>query len=237
MKHVEAAIQAQVESMVANNILFKFLNDESISATERLCRFAPCFAYFVLGFHDLQLLVLKYPAAEAKLDRIKKAINAHCTEDSNHWPWFLTDLKTLGLDKELTFTSAIKYLWSKETKNQRSSCYQFAILADRARDPILRFVYLLSLEINGRALFTKFLEMAERSEIETGKELLYFGRTHFARETGGLHGEEEIENELLAMQLSPEIKTEAIEIAMKVLEIQDTEWEELGRAAYANKKW
>lgn len=237
MKDVESAICSQVQSMVSKNILFKFLDDESISATERLARFAPCFAYFVLGFRDLQLLVLKYPASEAKLDRVKKAINSHCTEDSSHWPWFLTDCKTLGIDKETTYTSAIKYLWSKETQSQRSSCYQFAILADRTRDPILRFVYLLSFEINGRALFTKLLEMAERSETETGKELLYFGRTHFARETGGLHGEEEVENELLEMQLSPEMKTIAIDIAMKVLEIQDTEWSELGRAAYANKKW
>lgn len=96
MKGVESAIQVQVESMVATNILFKFLNDESITATERLSRFAPCFANFVLGFQNPQLMVLKYPAAEAKLDRIERAINAICIEDSNHWPWLLTYLKTLA---------------------------------------------------------------------------------------------------------------------------------------------
>lgn len=237
MRDIEAAINEQVETMLANNILFKLLNDESISATERISRVAPCFAYFVLGFYDLQLLVLKYPAAEAKHDRIKRAINAHCTEDSNHWPWFLTDLKTLGLDKEMSFTSAIKYLWGKQTQNQRSSCYQFAVLADRASDPILRFVNLLSVEMVGRAAFEKFLDLADRSEIENGKELLYFGRTHFARETGGLHGEEEVENELLEMELCPEMKAKAREIAMKAVEILDRDFSELGRVGYANKKW
>lgn len=237
MKNIQAAIEAQVGTMVQNNILFKFLNDESISATERLARLAPCFTYFVLGFRDLQLFVLKYPAAEAKLDRFKKAINAHCNEDSTHWPWFLADLKTLGLDKETNYTSAIKYLWGKDTQKQRSTCYQFANLAERARNPILRFVYLLGFEINGRALFEKFVEIAEQSEIDTGKELLYFGRTHLARETGGLHGQEDVENELLEMKLSPEMKTKALETASKVLEIQNIEWDELGKAAYANKKW
>lgn len=237
MKNVKAAIQVQVDSMVRNNILFKFLNDETFSATERLARLAPCFAYFVLAFRDLQLYVLKYSTAEAKSDRFKKAINAHCYEDSTHWQWFLADLQTLGLDKETNYTSAIKYLWGKDTQQQRSTCYQLAILAERARNPILRFVYLLSFEINGRALFEKFLDIAEQSEIDTGKELLYFGRTHLARETGSLHGQEDVENELLEMELGPEIKTQAFDIATKLLEIQDIEWNELGNAAYANKKW
>ncbi|XP_037031252.1 uncharacterized protein LOC119070847 [Bradysia coprophila] len=237
MKEVEAAIHTKVESMVAKNTLFAFLNDESLTATERLSRLAPSLAYFVLGFYDLQHLILKYPAAEVKTDRIKRAINAHCAEDSTHWPWFLTDLKTLGMDKETTYTSAIRYLWGKANQMQRWSCYQFAILADRAIDPILRYAFLLSIEINGRAVFSKFLEIADRSEEETGKELLYFGRRHFARETGGLHGEEEIENELLEMDLDPETKSKALVIAMKALEIQDVEWNELGRAGYANKKW
>jgi len=237
MRDIEAAIHAKVELIAANNNLFKFLSDESMSATERLSRLAPCLAYFALGFHDLQLLVLKYPAAEAKVDRVKKAINAHCNEDSTHWPWFLTDLKTLGLDKEMSFTGAIKYLWGKETQKQRSTCYQLAILADRARDPFLRFVFLQSLEILGRAWLTKFLDLADKSEIETGKEILYFGRTHFARETGGLHGEEEIESELLETELSPDMKIKALEIAMKVLEIQDAQLNELGRVGYANRKW
>lgn len=237
MKEIETAIQAQVKSMVQNNILFKFLNDESFSATERLVRLAPCFAYFVLGFRDLQLYVLKYPAAEAKCDPYKKAINAHCHEDSTHWPWFLADLQTLGLDKETNYTSVIKYLWGKHTKEQRSSCYQLAILAETARDPILRFVYLLAFEINGRALFEKFLEIAEQSEADTGKKLLYFGRTHLAREIGGLHGQEDIENELFEMKLSPQIKIQALEIANKLLKIQGVEWNELGKSAYANHKW
>lgn len=237
MRDVEAAIEAKVDSMVERSTLFKFLNDESVTATERLSRVAPYFASFVLGFHDLQNLVFKYPTEEAQSDRVKKAINAHCTEDATHWPWFLTDLKTLGLDKEATFTSAIKCLWSKATRMQRWSCYQFAILADRASDPILRFVFLLSMEVNGRALFAKFLELAEKSEEETGKELLYFGRTHFARESGSLHGQHEVEHELLSMNLRPDTKVQALEIAMKALEIQDAEWNELGRAAYANKKW
>ncbi|XP_037037490.1 uncharacterized protein LOC119075203 [Bradysia coprophila] len=236
MRDVEAEIDGKVNSMVKHNILFKFLNDETLTATERLSRVAPCFTFFVLGFHDLQNLVLKYPAAEAEMDRVKKAINAHCTEDATHWPWFLADLKTLGLDREATFTSSVKYLWSKATQMQRWSCYQFAILAGRASDPILRYVFLLSLEVNGRALFSKFLELAEKSEDETGKELLYFGRTHFARESGSLHGEEAIENELLEMKLHPETRAQALEIAMKALEVQDAEWNELARAAYANIK-
>lgn len=237
MKDVEAAIRAKVDSIVANNTLFAFLNDESLTATARLSRVSPCLAYFVFGFSDLQQLVLMYPAAETESDRFKKAINAHCTEDSNHWPWFLSDLKTLNLDKETTYTSAMKFLWGKTNQVQRWSCYQLAILADRASDPILRFALLLSIEINGRAVFSKFLEVAEKSESETGKEIFYYGRKHFEKETGGLHGEEEIENEFLGMDLDAETKTKALEIVMTALEIQDAEWNELGRAGYANQKW
>lgn len=171
----------------------------------------------------MQHLILNYPSAEAKSNRFKRAINAHCAEDSTHWPWFLTDLKTLRLDPEITFTSAIQHLWDKTNERQRWSCYQYAILADRARDPILRNALMLSIEINGQAVFSKFLEIADRSKDETGKELLYFGRTHFDRENDGLHGEEEVENELLEMDLDAETKVSALAIAMKTLEIQEAE--------------
>ncbi|KAJ6644149.1 hypothetical protein Bhyg_09115 [Pseudolycoriella hygida] len=236
MRDVQAAISEKVRQMVANNILFKFLNDESLSATERLRRIAPPFSYFVLAFHDLQAHVLKYPDEEAETDHIKAAINAHCAEDSTHWPMFVTDLKTLRVDKETSYTSAIKHLWGKRTRRQRYSCYDLAMLAHDSSDPILRFANILSFEITGHAFFGECLELAERSEAETGKELLYFGRTHFLRETGGLHGQEDAENELLEMELSPEMRTKALEIAMKQLKIQDAQWGDIAMAAFANEK-
>ncbi|KAJ6635888.1 hypothetical protein Bhyg_14474 [Pseudolycoriella hygida] len=237
MKSIEAAIHAKVESMIANNLIFKYLSDESIPPTERLARVTPRLAYFALAFQDLQAYVLKYPDEEAKSDRIKAAINAHCVEDSNHWPLFLADLKTLGLDAQTTYTSAFKSLWGKEARIQRYSCYDLAILASQAKDPILRFAFLLSQEINGHAVFSKFLEVAEKSEMDTGKELFYYGRTHYLRETGGLHGQEDIENELLQMKLSPEMRAKAMDIVMKQLDIQNAEWNDLAVAALANKKW
>lgn len=215
--------------------LYAFLNDESFAASERLRRLVPRFAYFAFAFSDLMRCALNYPAVEAKSNRFKKAINAHCAEDSTHWPWFLTDLKTLDLNKEIPFTSAIRYLWGKTNKGQRWSCYELAILANRAIDPILRYVMLLSIEINGRAVSSKFVEVADRSEKETGKRLMYFGRTHLERELGGLHGDEDVENEILEVNLDPETKVNALEIAMKTLEIQAVDWDEIGRSSYDNK--
>lgn len=73
MKAVQALIEKKVAEMVQESIQFRFLNDASISATDRLRRVSPVLAYFVMGFADLQT-ILEYPYEEANVDPLKVTI-------------------------------------------------------------------------------------------------------------------------------------------------------------------
>ena len=74
---------------------FEFLGDESRSPRQRL-GFVPCMAPFILDFGDLNRHVLR---DESSTDPYQLLVNRHTVEDDHHWPWYLEDLRRLGLDR------------------------------------------------------------------------------------------------------------------------------------------
>ena len=44
-----------------------------------------------MSFADLNKYVLPFNFPQ---NEYEEAINVHCKEDANHWPWYLHDLKT-----------------------------------------------------------------------------------------------------------------------------------------------
>lgn len=213
-----------------------WLSDESISAQERLSAWLPGAAFFVFGFMDLNGAVLKYPEAEAAADPLKKAINDHVAEDSNHWGWYLSDLRKLGLDRTMKFSEVLRFLWSEENRQQRLATYQFCVLAARAKDPVIRYALLAALEAYAHLLFGTLVGVSAAYEDQTGTKLAYLGPIHFEREPGHLANQhDDTEDVLRQCTLDEERRAIAMEVAGEVCDLIDARWHEFHRHALSSQ--
>ncbi|HEV2381084.1 MAG TPA: hypothetical protein VG206_14990 [Terriglobia bacterium] len=190
MQNVLCYIEKRTTELNINPFI-TWLSDPSIPAKERLSRWLPCAAFFVFGFKDLNGEALQYPKGQALRDPLKWAINQHAAEDSMHWPWYLNDLRTLGLDVPTTLSEALQFLWGDETLAQRRAVYRLCTLADRAQDPLLRYSMIAALESYAHLLFATVTRASEEFERETGIGLEYLGAMHFGREPGHLANQED----------------------------------------------
>lgn len=215
-----------------SNPFIMWLSDESIPARDRLSGWLPCAAFFVFGFMDLNAEVLKYPDEEAAADPRKKAINDHLAEDSNHWPWYLSDLRKLELDRTMKFSEALRFLWGNETKAQRLATYELCKLAGRVDDPVVRYSLLAALEAYAHLLFATLLRVSETFERETAIKLTYLGPVHFEREPGHLTNQhDDTEHVLRARELTETTRALAMDVAGKVGDLIDSRWREFHRFA------
>lgn len=185
MKTVLAAIGARAEALRSHPFL-DWLRDPAVPARHRLVAWLPTAAPFVFGFMDLNADVLRYADTEAVHDPRQQAINDHLAEDAVHWPWYLHDLRLLGLDVAQPLSQTLRELWGKRTRAQRHAMYRLCQLGQTAQDPALRYVLIASLEAGAHQLFAAVLGVAQQFERESESKLLYLGPHHFEREPGHL---------------------------------------------------
>ncbi len=118
-------------------------------------------------------MILPYPESESSQDQLKQAINNHTYEDGKHWPLYLTDLKKLGFDQQISFSNALKFLWGNDTYYQRFAFYRMCRLAYENEHPILPYCIMESVEMFGHFLFEILASVSAQFQEETGIELHY----------------------------------------------------------------
>lgn len=178
MRQIQYYIQ-QKNQKFAEHPLFTFLRDDSIDPRQRLS-IAPCMAHFTMSFGDLNRYVYRDTQRYTD-DPFQRFINEHSEEDDHHWLWFLKDIETLGFDPELRFSEALRLLWSEETADTRRLSYELAGCILGA-EPVYKFIVLESIEAIVLVFFSSTRHAANDLLRRTGRECLYFGDYHLARE-------------------------------------------------------
>jgi hypothetical protein len=226
MRNVFNYIEKRTVELESNPFI-QWLADTSVPPRERLSTWLPCAAFFVFGFKDLNGEALSYPEEEALLDPLKMAINHHAAEDSKHWPWYLSDMRTLGLDPPARLSDTLKFLWSDQNAAQRRGVYRLYSTAARFPEPILRYAMIAALESYAHLLFGTVTRVSQEFEEQAGIRLKYLGPVHFDREPGHLANQED-DTELLLSQrvLDDRAREQAIEIAGIVCDVIDQRWRE-----------
>ncbi|MCP4473185.1 MAG: hypothetical protein GY821_01135 [Gammaproteobacteria bacterium] len=106
---------------------------------------------------------------------------------STHWPWSLHDMEVMGYNSQLTFTDAVKLIWSKEATETRRYCYTL-IKHCSDPDPLIKLVAIEALEAMGKPWLDNSVAVAR--EMNLDDELLYLGQYHSEREIGHAIGTE-----------------------------------------------
>lgn len=186
---------------------FSYLKDEKISTRDRLA-FTPFASTFIMSFGDINKYVLR---EENTTDKLQLIINQHTYEDDHHWKWFLEDIKKLNYDRQVNFSSTLKFLWDENNYAGRklvNEIYRYSYQATS----IIKLIIIEVLEATGNVLFSTVEPIAEQLAKETGQNFIYFGKHHLAVETGHTTGIEDVDCFLKDLSLSESDEREAIRI-------------------------
>lgn len=194
--------------------LFQFMQDDSISALQRL-GFAPCIAHFIMSFGDLNKYVFR---DESSNNLVQILINKHTYEDDHHWYWFLQDLHVLGFNHPQSFVDTLRFLWSNETCITRQLSYQLSAWTLNA-DPIVKMAAIEAIEATGNILFGYTTRVAQELHNITKQEYIYFGKFHLAVETGHAVSDDNAEVQLAFIPLSLEMRQQALDVVNNVFDL------------------
>ncbi len=195
-------------------LFLSFIRDRSIHPGLRFS-FAPCMAPFVMSFADINKYVLR---DESSSDDLQQIINTHTEEDDHHFGMYLKDLRTLGLNGSMDFSSALRLLWGEDRKRTRQVVYGLTALIASA-SPLMRMVIVEAIEAAGNVGFKRYREAAEEFREMTGQSLFYFGDVHLRLESGHAMGTVGIEQTLAEIELTPEQEAEARVLVEKVFSL------------------
>lgn len=198
----------------ANSSLFQFLQNPKYNAKEKIV-FFPCITHWVMSFADLNKYIFRQEPTD---NEIQNLINYHTYEDSNHWIWYLEDIKKLNLDNFQSFTEFTRFIWSKDTAKIRQMSYKFSAYAFKAK-PTQKLIIIESIEAAGNAFFDVSTKLAQDLEASLGKEYQYMGQHHLDRETGHTIGFSEREKLLSQIQLTEAELQEAYELVKDVFNV------------------
>lgn len=180
LDHIEARRKAYVSLP-----LFDYLRSPGADPVGALA-FMRNAAHFVMSFADLNRYCLR---DEVNTGGWQDDVNAHTYEDDHHWPWYLSDLKTLGLDDRMTLTDALQFLWADTNRETRLLSYRLWALADQAL-PLERMVIIEAIEATGLVFFGGLTSVAHRiPEGRLLRPLIYVADHHFAVEQGHAAGQ------------------------------------------------
>jgi hypothetical protein len=193
MKRILAHITACSERF-AEEPMFGYLRDKSIDPKQRLS-FMPMMAHFVFSFMDFNKYILRNEALDTPLQRL---INVHTYEDATHWPWWIRDMKSAGLDKTCSFTSAMLFTWSEATRRSRILTYDLIAIAARAT-PNQLLAIVETVEATGYRFQSTTAEVC-REVADT--QFVYLGSKHLEVESGHFMGTDEAVSYLEEIELS-----------------------------------
>jgi hypothetical protein len=187
--------------------LYEYLRDTKIDPNERLA-FAPCFAYFVMSFCELNRDILR---VEPTTDPIQALVNHHTYEDEDHWIWFLEDLTKLGYDESVKFTEALRFLWSDETRVQREAV-RWLFETGASANPFQRFVLIESIEAVADIFLKATQSVAVELKVTDGLDCRYFGDLHTSVDSNHTMYTPDAQSFISDIQLTLEEKEEVIRI-------------------------
>ncbi|WP_223759082.1 hypothetical protein [Myxococcus sp. RHSTA-1-4] len=178
---------------------------------EQVMAFAPRLTFWVMTFQD----VLRLNAHFLQDAHLKALAHRHYSEESGHDQWFEDDIAALTGG-----SLSIGTMYGKAHVKTRDAAYAIISEVYRPVDDRLRIVLLWALEATSHVFFgrTAILTAAQGAD----ERLKYFSDHHMQAEAQHAMFEEELAAELEAMQLTPEVRADALAMVDRVFAAFDT---------------
>lgn len=141
--------------------------------------FVPHMTFFILGFRDI-LEEVRYQNPKNSLE---ESLNEHCDEDSEHWLWFIEDLKALEMDVDHwggNISSVLQTLWARDTYIVRELVYRIINHIRTAQNAEEKMIIVECME-STFSVFINSLNVITRKNGRYNK-LKFFGKQHYEAE-------------------------------------------------------
>lgn len=185
--------------------------------------FAPYLTFWVMTFQD----ILRLNETLTENPKLREFAHHHREEDSGHERWFLEDLEVMFDTEKLT----IEWLYGPSCSAIRDCSYTIIAELLKAESDQQRTVLLLALESTSQ-VFSKEIT-SYIYDMGYAEKLNYFSKTHFDAENEHAMYEEESEQQLHAIKLTPQEREKAFALIDQVYAIShiiaDTSLKQLGK--------
>lgn len=198
MKQVLASIEAQ-SGTFAKLTYFRLL--ERPGARTDVEIMAQGLSFFVMSFQDM----LRLNARVISDPTLKRLALGQRKDDAGHDLWFLNDVQKLELEPDL------RWLFSKRHQQTRDTSYEIISQILAAPSDAARLTVGLALEATGSVYFSRVYEFFSCFGLTEGFQ--FFSRHHWDAEQSHDVYESEIHQQLLAIELAPETRTQALAAA------------------------
>ncbi|MCE9670795.1 hypothetical protein LY474_23595 [Myxococcus stipitatus] len=178
---------------------------------EQVMAFAPRLAFWVMTFQD----VLRLNAHFVQDAHLKALATRHHAEEGGHDQWFEDDIAALTGG-----SLSIGTMYGKAHAKTRDAAYAIISEVHRPLDDRLRIVLLWALESTSHVFFsrTAILTAARGAD----ERLKYFSDHHMRAEAQHAMFEQQLAEELEAMELGPDLRAEALAVVERIYAAFDT---------------
>lgn len=203
MRQVLASIDARTETF-ARLTYFRLL--ERPGARSDVEIMARGLSFFVMSFQDM----LRLNARLISDPELKQLALGQRKDDAGHDLWFLHDIQKLSLEPDL------RWLFSKRHEQTRDTSYEIISQILTARSDAARLTVGLALEATGGVYFSRVYRFFSSFGLSDGFQ--FFSRHHWdAEQSHDLH-ESQLLEQLLALELAPEVRSQALAAAASTFE-------------------
>lgn len=176
MQELFVLIEERKHSLDSNKLCVALREYNISEGRGKLLKFMPSMAFFVLGFKDM----LAYLKVENPRNEVDNILNTHCDEDSDHWTWYLEDMKALGLHT-IDASEFAKTTWSDDNFKIRRHVYDTISIIIQTGSSEERLIIVECLEA-AFAAFVMNLNVATKG-LDLYETLKYFGKHHYDKES------------------------------------------------------
>jgi hypothetical protein len=202
MKAIQDYIDRKQQEFT-NHPFFPLL--EKMKTLDEIGYFVPDLTFWVMAFQD----ILRLNEERVVDPYLKKIAHHHKFEDAGHEQWFLYD-KNHICGKHSSTSEDVNWLFGRETHLTRDPTYALVSEVYRSENDWLRIALLVTIESSGHVFFDKIVNKMQ--ELGENDNLKYFARSHLDVELAHDLFEEEMERQLYAEPLPPDIRAGALKL-------------------------
>ncbi|EOX5202491.1 hypothetical protein ACPSTJ_005142 [Escherichia coli] len=163
---------------ISSHEFFKWLINTSIDPQLKLKSFIPLWIVDIMGYRDINKYVFTYEQPESESEKI---INDYALHLSEHSRLFYHDWKSLQLDDMLRWSASdtLEFIFlNADMDMHRENIVKFSLFGLKHRDPVIRFWFMMILELSGKEFFSHVGDIALQVESKYNIYLPYLCGRH-----------------------------------------------------------
>lgn len=208
IKHIKGYLEK-----ISNHEFFKWLINTSIDPQLKLKSFIPLWIVDIMGYRDINKYVFTYELPESESEKI---INDYALHLSEHSRLFYNDWKSLQLDDMLRWSASdtLEFIFlNADMDRHRENIVKFSLFGLKYRDPVIRFWFMMILELSGKEFFSHVGYIALQVESKYNVFLPYLCGCH------ATENEREAYNNMYEHFIAKEINQEQSELIIQITDM------------------